>query len=107
MGAAGWLARCQLVRKGTGNDGSCAHAALEIAFRKKLGVRIENGKARNANFGGKHSGRRNSLPWPEAATDNCRAIGVIDLLMKSLRGFPVDRDHREDSGSYPLHFLGS
>src|SRR6202046_89997 len=107
VGAAGGLARRQLVRKGTGNDGSCTHAALEIAFGKQLGVRIENGKARNANFGGKHSGRRNSLPWPEAATDNCRAIGVINLPMKSLRGLPADRDHRENPGSYPLHFLGS
>ena len=51
--------------EGKGHDGSCAHAALEI----------ESGKARNAHFGGKHSGRRNSLPWPGAATDNCRAIG--------------------------------
>src|SRR5882724_7827984 len=96
VGAAGWPARRQLVRKGTGNNGSCAHAALEIAFGKKLGVRIENGKARNANFGRKHSGRRNSLPWPKAAIDNCSAIGVIDLPMKSLRGLPVDRDHREN-----------
>ena len=107
MGAAGGLARRQLVRKGTGNDSSCAHAALEIAFRKKLGVRIENGKARNTNFGGKHSGRRNSLSWPQATIDNRRAIGVIDLLMKSLRGLPVDLDHRENPRSYPLHFLGS
>ena len=107
VGAASGLARRQLVRKGTSNDGSCAHAALQIAFRKKLGVRIENGKARNADFGGQHSGRRNSLPGPQAAIDNCRAISVIDLLMKSLRNLPVDRDHRENSRSHPLHFPGS
>jgi len=107
MDPAGWTRRRQLVRKGTGNDSSCAHAALEIAFRKKLGVSIENGKARNPNFGRKHSGRRNSLPWPQATIDNRGAIGVIYLPMEGLRALPVDRNHRENSGSYPLHFLGS
>ena len=104
MGDAGCLARRQLVRKGTGNDSSCAHAAFEVSFRKKLGVSIENGKARNPNFGRKHSGRRNSLPWPQATIDNRGAIGVVYLPMKSLRALPADRDHRENSGSYSLHF---
>jgi hypothetical protein len=104
MAAAGWLARRQLVRKGTGDDSPCAHSALEIAFRKKLGVSIENGKARNPNFGGQHSGRWNTLPWPQATIDNRGAIGVINLPMKSLRALPANRDHGENPGSDPLHF---
>ena len=107
MGRASWLARRQLVRERTGNNGSCSYTALEIAFSQKLGVRIENREARDGNFRGKHSGRRNSLPWPQAAIDNSRAIGVIDLPVKSLRGGAIDGDYGENPGSDSLHLPGS
>ncbi len=48
---SGWFARRELVRKRTGNDSPGADATLEVAFRQKLGVCIQNGEPRDTKFG--------------------------------------------------------
>lgn len=99
----GRSARCQLVRKKAGNDGSRAYATFEISFSQKLSVRIQHGKPRNSNLGRQGSAGWNSLPRAQVATGNRRAVAVVNLPMQRLRSGPIHPNDRHDSRCCPLH----
>jgi hypothetical protein len=68
---------------------------------------VQNGESGNTKLRRMHPGRRNALPWAQAAIDNRCAIPVIDLPVQRLWRLPVYYDYREDPGSHSLHFGGS
>jgi len=91
------------MRKGTRDKGAGTEARFEIAFRKELGIRRENGDAGDGEFRGERAGGGNLLSGGKIAANDRGAEGVVNLAMKRARGPAIDLNEWRECGRRFVH----
>jgi len=83
----------QLLRQGTGNKRAGADAAFKVTFRKQLCIAIQHGETGDAQLDCELPAGGNLVAWAQIATQDCRAVSLVNLLMQRTGGGAV---HSED-----------